>query len=217
MRDESATVPVRSTGHSVCYLGFPLASFYCRSLKRARDGWRTNKKKMILKILVSFLIGQAFFWHFGYDQIGLFSNTKIQLGYGQTVAKTVYRHIPHDSEMAWAVKVTEIAADTGKIPIEGYAYLHYGIVPDAVADSCTQPVYSTGEVAEKITGAITLPGKVPRKQSVLISLGCIYGSLFRYSEVLVMWLIDKLLGSFFKKQKAAGRGLGVVREIAPYP
>jgi hypothetical protein len=139
------------------------------------------------KLLLSFLTGQAIFWRFGYDQIGLFMRPKVQLGAGQKIAGWAYNRIPPSLTSAWTIKVIEILTDAGKIPIEGAVYKKHGFVPDIVAALVKQPGWSVFETAEKLTGAVLYPKRVANPEQVKVSLGCIYGSVFRYALAGLLW------------------------------
>lgn len=116
-----------------------------------------------------------------------------QLGLGQTVARKVYEVIPHNAVSAWGIKIAEILTDAGKMPIEGVLYLKHGFVPDGVAAIVTQPLWSSIETAEKVAGVALKPEKVNTEDQILLSLGCIYGSLFRYFLVGIYLLIGSWL------------------------
>ena len=62
----------------------------------AVNGWTHNPLVMVSKIAFSFLFGQAIFWIFGYDQIGIFMNPKKELGLGIKFSRHLqkYRHLP---------------------------------------------------------------------------------------------------------------------------
>lgn len=164
-----------------------------RSLQASKSGWRADPAKMISKIIFSFFTGQGVFWLIGYDQLGLFMNPKVQLGLGQKVADSVYGRIPHTATTAWVVKVIEILTDAGKGPIEGAVYRRHGFAPDVVATALTQPFWSTIEAAEKTTGALLHPELVNQPEQVRLSLGCIYGSIFRYFQAAFYWLTGGII------------------------
>ena len=152
-----------------------------QSLTQARNGWKNHPEEMAVKLGLSFIFGQGIFWVIGFDQLGLFMDPKIQLGLGQTIAAKVYRYLPATATVAWTIKALEILADAGKMPIEGAAYRRCGIVPDVVACAVTQPLWSLIEMLEKTAGVILHPERVTHPEQVQLSLGCIYGSLFRYA------------------------------------
>jgi hypothetical protein len=144
--------------------------------------------KRFTNIATSFLAGQAIFFIFGYDQWGLFMRPKVQLGFGQKVAHWAYDRLPHTSSFAWILKAVEIAADAGKMPIEGALFSRRGVVPDGLAALVTQPLFSGIETAEKVLGAALHPERVAEPYQMRMSLGCIYGSLFRYGLTAMLWV-----------------------------
>lgn len=144
---------------------------------------------MVVKVLFSFAFGQAIFWRFGYDQIGIMMQPKVQLGFGQRLAEWVYDRIPHTTQAAWTLKALEILTDAGKIPIEGAIFRKHGFAPDALAVAATQPLFSAIETAEKIAGAALYPQRVHTPEQMKVSIGCIYGSVFRYAMTAVLWKI----------------------------
>jgi hypothetical protein len=161
--------------------------FVIQGLSVAILGWQSDPVAMVAKVIFSLIFGQGVFWLLGYDQLGIFMSPFKQLGFGQTVANWVYDRIPATRNTAWAVKGLEILADFGKVPFEGAVYIRYGFVSDGLAALVTQPLWSTIETAEKLTGAIVYPERVFDPDQIRLSLGCIYGSLFRYGMALVMW------------------------------
>jgi hypothetical protein len=169
-------------------LVIPVLSFIILGVEYSVHGWTTNPAAMITKILFSFLFGQAIFWIIGYDQFGLFMDPKKQLGFGQRIAEWVANKLNRTNTLAWTVKIIEIITDAGKIVTEGFLYIRSGFAPDALAVLVTQPLFSTIETAEKITGAIVNPQKVNTDDQLKLSIGCIYGSLFRYFMAGFLWV-----------------------------
>jgi hypothetical protein len=145
------------------------------------------------KTLFSFIVGQGVFWKLGYDQIGLFMKPKVQLGKGQQIADYIARRLPPDEKVAWTLKVVEVLTDLGKAPLEGALYKKHGYAPDAVATLATQPLWSVLEAIEKATGAALHPERVNTPEQIRVSIGCIYGSLFRYAQVAALWAIGPQL------------------------
>jgi hypothetical protein len=171
----------------------PFIYFIEQGIRYSIQGWASDPVAMISKIIFSFIFGQAIFWIIGYDQFGLFMDPKKQLGFGQKVAKRLQSNIPLKPSTSWLIKVLEIVTDAGKIPIEGLLYIRYGFVPDALAATITQPLFSTIETAEKISGAIISPKKVNTSEQIRLSIGCIYGSLFRYLMAGLLWIFGTAL------------------------
>lgn len=135
---------------------------------------------MIARAIVSALIGQGIFWRFGYDQLGIAMNPKRQFGVGIKVADVAARRLPSNAPMAWSLKVIEIIADAGKMPLEGKAIAKHGIVPDVVAFLIPQPWWSFFETSEKLIGVMVHPERVNTPEQIRLSIGCIFGSCFRY-------------------------------------
>lgn len=151
-----------------------------RSVMQSVDGWRTNPIRMVAQLITSFIIGQGIFWHFGYDQLGIGMDPKKQFGAGIKIAEKVADKLPGTARAAWVIKFVEILCDLGKMPLEGRAFAKHGIVPDVVAAAVTQPTWSGIEAAEKTLGVIMHPERVNTPEQIKLSLGCIYGSVFRY-------------------------------------
>lgn len=169
-------------------LVLPMASFIALGVRYAIHGWGTDPISMIVKIIFSFVFGQAIFWIIGYDQFGLFMDPKKQLGFGQRIAERIVGKLHQTAVLSWTVKLVEIITDAGKIATEGFLYIRSGFAPDALAVLITQPFFSTIETAEKITGAIVNPQRVNTKDQLRLSIGCIYGSLFRYVMAGFLWI-----------------------------
>ena len=188
-------------------LTWPLRRRIVSDIQDAARSWRQTPATMAGKVGLSFAAGQGIFWQAGYDQLGLFMNPKFQIGFGQRVADELYARLPHTPQMAWGVKLVEVLADAGKIPIEGALYRRYGIVPDGVAALVTQPLWSALETAEKITGAFVHPERVRQPEQVKLSLGCIYGSLFRYLLAGLFLLVGKSINAPEKSGASSCRGI----------
>lgn len=161
------------------------------ALEQAQAGWQQDPKRMVGEILFSFICGQGVFWKFGYDFIGLAMKPRAQMGLGQTVGSAVSARLPKYPSVVWIVKAVEILADWGKIPIEGSLYRQTGVVPDAIACTVTQPLWSTLEVAEKLAGVLAYPERVNDPDQIRASIGSIYGSLFRYVLCGAIWLATR--------------------------
>ncbi|MFA5197207.1 MAG: hypothetical protein WC437_02170 [Patescibacteria group bacterium] len=185
-----------------------------QSLKMARRGWKANPNEMLTKIIFSGIVGQGVFWLIGYDQLGTFMNPKVRMGFGRNVAEEAYKRIPHTPTMAWIIKITEILADAGKIPIEGAVYRKHGFTPDAVAALVTQPLWSTIETTEKFTGAVMHPERVSEPDQVKNSIGCIYGSFFRYLQAGVLLFTGIWIYRIIGKPMETGLGkmITVIRQ-----
>lgn len=160
--------------------GYSTRTSILSGLQRAYCGWKDNPYRMASQLITSFVIGQGIFWRWGYDQLGIAMDTKKQFGLGQKVALKTNEMLPGTPAVSWAIKATEIACDAGKMPIEGNAYQRHGIVSDVVAAGVTQPLWSYIETCEKLFGIFVNPNKVHTRDQRLVSLGCIYGSLFRF-------------------------------------
>lgn len=158
-----------------------------RSLRQARIAWREDPVKMGSKIVVGFAVGQGVFWLIGYDQLGLFMDTKKQFGIGAEIAEAVARRLPEGTAVYVTVKALEIITDALRIPIEGAVYRRYQFAPDIVATIVTQPLWTTLEVAEKTAGVFLHPERVTDPKQLLVSIACIYGNLFRYVLAAVIW------------------------------
>lgn len=158
-----------------------------RGVVIARDAWRDDPIKMTSKVVVSLAAGQSIGWLIGYDQLGLFMDTKKQFGIGAEVATAIVRYLPESTTVYGAIKALEILADAARIPIEGALFRRYQIVPDALAAVVTQPLWTTFEVAEKVSGVILHPERVNDPDQAIVSLACVYGSVFRIAVSLVIW------------------------------
>jgi len=170
-----------------------LYPFVRMGVQKAIDGWKENKARMVAKIIMSLIFGQFLFWFLGYDQIGFFMKHIWQVGLGQNIGDWVASQVPNTPTVGWYFKVGEIIADFGKVPIEGLTYLRFGYVPDVIAGTVTQPLWSVIETAEKITGAVTNWRLVGTTEQIKVSVGCIYGSAFRYVICGGFWLIGDRL------------------------
>lgn len=187
--------------------------FIVSSLKHAANGWRTNPARMVAQIIVSGIVGQGIFWHFGYDQLGVAMDPKKQFGLGEVVAMKVYPHLPHTPAMAWSIKGVEIVTDFIRGPVEGALYMRSGITPDAVANVFTQPLWSTLEAAEKTVGAIVRPERVTTPEGVQLSLACIYGNIFRLLLTGLLFLLRKPLDRYGTQNVERALRFGVSRSI----
>lgn len=167
--------------------------FVWKGLAAAIAGWTADPIHMFVAIAFSLVVGQGIFWIFGFDQFGWHLAPFKQLGLGVTVAEWIAARIPHTPTVIWTVKALEVLTDFGKVPIEGMLYIRFGFVPDGLAALVTQPLWSTIETAEKISGAIARPDIVVTSDQLRLSLGCIYGSLFRYAQSAVLWFFGATL------------------------
>ena len=158
--------------------------------------WRTNPRDMIARAVVSALIGQGIFWRFGYDQLGIGMDPKVQLGRGVQLADRVAEILPETATVAWSLKVIEIIADAGKMPLEGAALARHGLVPDVVAFLVPQPLWSLIETFEKLVGAVKHPERVNTPEQIRLSLGCIFGSMFRYMLAGLVIMFGTYLNRF---------------------
>lgn len=166
------------------------------NLKSGWRGWHENPIRMVAQLLVSFVIGQGIFWRFGYDQLGIAMNPKQEFGTGVKLAEQIDARLPSHPAVAWALKLVEIFADFGKMPLEGAAYARHGLVPDVVAAGVTQPLWSAIEGVEKTLGAVMHPERVDTPEQRRLSIGCIYGSLFRYLLASVVIMTGTYLNKF---------------------
>jgi hypothetical protein len=168
------------------------------AIKQAWIGWHEDWVKMVSAILTSIIIGQAFFWILGYDQIGLGWDTKKEYGLGQVIGEKVINKMPIDEATGWMVKYAEVVLDAVRMGTEGATYLRFGFVPDAVACVVTQPLWSGIEVTEKVVSTARQPEMIGTREQILLSIKCIYGSLFRIVWVGVIWLISGLIISYIQ-------------------
>jgi len=166
-----------------------VASFWIfQGVKKAYYGWREDWVKMVAAILTSFVIGQAVFWLIGYDQLGIAMRPFFETGIGQAIGEKVTDRLPINETTAWTVKFLEVGTDAGRIWTEGETYLKYGICPDGLAAVVTQPLWSTIEVAEKVRGVAVNQEAMGTRDQIQLSISCIYGNLFRYLQVVIIWL-----------------------------
>lgn len=166
------------------------------NLKAGLAGWHENPIRMIAQLIVSFVVGQGVFWRFGYDQLGVAMNPKREFGAGVELADQIDKRLPQGPLTAWILKLIEILADFGKMPLEGTAYARHGLTPDVVAAAVTQPLWSAIEGVEKTVGAALHPERVNTPEQRRLSIGCIYGSLFRYVLALFVIMTGKYLNRF---------------------
>lgn len=163
--------------------------------------WREHPMRMVARAIVSLLVGQGIFWKFGYDQLGIGMDPKVQLGTGVKLADRAANWLPETARVAWTLKAIEIVADAGKMPLEGKAFARHGIVPDVVAFLVTQPLWSLIEALEKLVGAVRHPERVTTPEQIRLSIACIFGNCFRYvlagfvivtGGLLNRWLTDPI-------------------------
>src|SRR5689334_18420222 len=92
-----------------------------RNFMASLNAWRTNPARMFARAAVSAFIGQGIFWKFGYDQLGVGMDPKVQIGFGVRLANWLAGRLPNTATVAWSLKAVEIATDLGKMPLEGRA------------------------------------------------------------------------------------------------
>lgn len=187
--------------------------FIVSNVKLAIDGWRTDPVRMIAQIPASFVVGQALFWPFGYDQLGLFMNPLVEFGNGERVAAAIYPLLPHTDMTAWTLKVIEILTDFARGPLEGVSYARHGLTPDALANVFTQPLFSTLEALEKLLGATIHPERVTTEAGTKLSLACIFGSLFRMGITVLIIVFGRYINYYLTRniERAIHWSVGRVR------
>jgi hypothetical protein len=169
-------------------------------LTEAVYDWKTDWQRMTARLIVSAILGQGFFWKFGYDQlsIGGKNNRIMQVGYGQRIGRVIYKHVPHTRRSIYGVKAAEILADLGKCFSEGATYDRYGIAPDVVACAVTQPTWSLIEAVEKLGSMVKAIDSYREidEEEFVVAISCIYGSFFRYGQAAVILALGEYIEGF---------------------
>lgn len=174
------------------------------NLRVAADGWRQDPLKMTAQITASALVGQAIFWNWGYDQLGVGMNPKVQFGFGQKVSSWAVDNLTHDLQTAATLKAIEVLTDLGKAPLGAACYARHGLTADAVACLFTQPLWSVIEAVEKAASAVAYPRRLVEPEQIGLSVACIYGSLFRYGQLAGLLVLGSTVNRLVARPIEAG-------------